>query len=109
MRLLLLPVVRLVSATRSTEVFGTRLIFTLVWCWLVDLLIDHLLIRGFFVDVCVCACAVAGLNGSETFAHALADIVKTHLDRGENFSPQYRNKCLTCTKPLCRQILNPAF
>lgn len=50
-----------------------------------------------------------GLNGSEKFAHALADIVREHLDRGENYSPQYKQKCLTCTKPLCRQIINPAF
>jgi hypothetical protein len=51
----------------------------------------------------------AGLNGSETFVAALANIVKGHLDRRENFSAQYRQKCLTCTKPLCRKIINPAF
>lgn len=51
----------------------------------------------------------AGLNGSEIFAKALADIVTEHLDRKENFSPQYKQKCLSCTKPMCRQILNPAY
>lgn len=50
-----------------------------------------------------------GLNGSEVFADALADIVSDHLDKERNFSCQYKQKCLTCTKPLCRQIINPAF
>jgi ferrochelatase len=50
-----------------------------------------------------------GLNGSEEFAEALADIVANHLDRKELFSAQYKQKCLTCTKPLCRQLMNPAY
>ncbi|GBG34332.1 Ferrochelatase, mitochondrial [Hondaea fermentalgiana] len=50
-----------------------------------------------------------GLNGSETFCNALADVVKNHLDAKQNYSPQYKMKCLTCQKPLCRQIMNPAF
>ena len=50
-----------------------------------------------------------GLNGSEIFIQALADIAKTHLDEGHNFSPQYKMKCLTCVKPHCRQLINPAF
>jgi len=50
-----------------------------------------------------------GLNGSETFINTLADIVCEHLDAKENHSPQYKMKCLTCTKPHCRQLLNPAF
>jgi ferrochelatase len=49
-----------------------------------------------------------GLNGSPIFARALADIVVTHLDSGELYSPQYKVKCLGCVKPLCRQIINPA-
>ena len=40
------------------------------------------------VVIVVVVVVVAGLNGSETFVAALADIVKGHLDRRENFSPQ---------------------
>jgi len=50
-----------------------------------------------------------GLNGSPTFINTLADIVGEHLDSKQNYSSQYKMKCLTCTKPLCRQIMNPAF
>uniref|UniRef100_A0A7S2W492 Ferrochelatase n=1 Tax=Mucochytrium quahogii TaxID=96639 RepID=A0A7S2W492_9STRA len=50
-----------------------------------------------------------GLNGSETFITALADIVCEHLDNGENHSPQYKMKCMTCTKPMCRQLMNPKY
>lgn len=50
-----------------------------------------------------------GLNGSKTFITALADIVKEHLDRKENYCVQYKQKCLNCTKPLCRQIINPIW
>lgn len=50
-----------------------------------------------------------GLNGSMIFVNALADIVKTHLDQGKNCSAQYKIKCLGCTKPMCRQLVNPAF
>eukprot|EP00039_Didymoeca_costata_P012679 m.183628 g.183628 ORF g.183628 m.183628 type:complete len:423 (-) comp15548_c0_seq1:4409-5677(-) len=50
-----------------------------------------------------------GLNGSPTFIRAQADIVKDHLDSGKNYSNQYKMKCIGCTKPLCRQIVNPAF
>ncbi len=50
-----------------------------------------------------------GLNGSPTFARALADMVVGHLDKRHNHSPQYKMKCLTCTKPMCRQLLSPAF
>jgi ferrochelatase len=50
-----------------------------------------------------------GLNGSETFCTALADLVGEHLDKKQNYSTQYKQKCLTCVKPLCRQILNPAY
>ena len=49
-----------------------------------------------------------GLNGSATFAQALRDIVAEHLDGDELYSSQYKMKCLGCTKPLCRQIMNPA-
>lgn len=49
-----------------------------------------------------------GLNDSATFASALADIVAEHLDGDELYSSQYKMKCLGCTKPLCRQIMNPA-
>mmetsp|Transcript_18012 Transcript_18012/g.31838 ORF Transcript_18012/g.31838 Transcript_18012/m.31838 type:complete len:419 (-) Transcript_18012:1031-2287(-) len=50
-----------------------------------------------------------GLNGSETFIKALADIVGEHLDNKKNHSPQYKMKCVTCQKPFCRQLMNPAF
>lgn len=50
-----------------------------------------------------------GLNGSEIFIEALADIVDDHLESKKNHSSQYKMKCLNCTKPLCRQLLNPAF
>eukprot|EP00939_MAST-03C_sp_MAST-3C-sp1_P001658 g1658.t1 len=49
-----------------------------------------------------------GLNGSKTFCNALADIVQSHLESKSNHSPQYKMKCVTCVKPLCRKILNPA-
>eukprot|EP00038_Savillea_parva_P015579 m.14385 g.14385 ORF g.14385 m.14385 type:complete len:406 (+) comp3147_c0_seq1:83-1300(+) len=48
-----------------------------------------------------------GLNDSPIFAQALADMVASHLDSGELYSPQYKVKCLGCVKPLCRQIVNP--
>jgi len=50
-----------------------------------------------------------GLNGSSTFCEALADIVSEHLDTKRNFSSQYKMKCFSCIKPMCRQIMNPAF
>lgn len=50
-----------------------------------------------------------GLNGSPTFIRAMADIVSSHLDAKENYSPQYKMKCLKCTKPMCRQLMNPAW
>jgi len=50
-----------------------------------------------------------GLNGSETFARALAEIVSTHLDAKENYSSQYKQRCLTCDKPGCRGIVNAAY
>mmetsp|Transcript_28950 Transcript_28950/g.50919 ORF Transcript_28950/g.50919 Transcript_28950/m.50919 type:complete len:411 (-) Transcript_28950:287-1519(-) len=50
-----------------------------------------------------------GLNGSPLFIDALADIVTKHLDEGKNHSAQYKQKCLTCQKPMCRQLINPAF
>lgn len=49
-----------------------------------------------------------GLNDSPIFADAMADIVATHLDSGELYSPQYKMKCIGCEKPFCRQIINPA-
>jgi ferrochelatase len=50
-----------------------------------------------------------GLNGSETFISALADIVQDHIESKTNCSSQYKMKCVTCVKPLCRKILNPAY
>jgi ferrochelatase len=50
-----------------------------------------------------------GLNGSPIFIEALADIVDNHLTEKQNYSAQYKMKCLKCTKPLCRQIMNPMF
>jgi len=50
-----------------------------------------------------------GLNGSEVFIKAQADIVKSHLESGKAYSPQYKMKCIGCEKPFCRQIVNPAF
>lgn len=50
-----------------------------------------------------------GLNGSETFHHALADVVDKHLKAKVNHSAQYKMKCLTCEKPLCRKVINPAY
>ena len=50
-----------------------------------------------------------GLNGSEKFAHALADIVDDHLESKRLHSTQYKMKCVECQKPFCRQILNPAY
>mmetsp|Transcript_33916 Transcript_33916/g.88988 ORF Transcript_33916/g.88988 Transcript_33916/m.88988 type:complete len:411 (-) Transcript_33916:88-1320(-) len=49
-----------------------------------------------------------GLNDSSIFSQTLADIVADHLDSGTLYSPQYKMKCLGCTKPLCRSIINPA-
>lgn len=43
-----------------------------------------------------------GLNGSPTFARALAEIAKRHLDRNESYSPQYKMRCHGCDKPNCR-------
>lgn len=50
-----------------------------------------------------------GLNGSEVFIKAQADIVADHLKSGKPYSPQYKMKCIGCEKPNCRQIVNPAF
>ena len=50
-----------------------------------------------------------GLNGSDKFVAALADVLKNHLDSDANYSPQYKQKCLTCTNPACRGILSPAL
>ena len=50
-----------------------------------------------------------GMNGSETFISALADIVQGHIESKTNCSSQYKMKCVTCVKPLCRKILNPAY
>jgi ferrochelatase len=50
-----------------------------------------------------------GLNGSPTFALALAEIVQEHLSRQENYSPQYKLKCLTCDKPQCRGIVSAVY
>lgn len=52
---------------------------------------------------------IRGLNESATFISAMADIVKDHLNRKENYSSQYKMKCLSCEKPLCRSLVNPAF
>ena len=46
-----------------------------------------------------------GLNGSATFARALAEIAKDHLDRGAPYSPSYKLKCFGCDKPQCRGII----
>jgi ferrochelatase len=51
----------------------------------------------------------AGLNGSGTFAQALCDVVSEHLDRKENYGPQYKMRCLTCNNAQCRGIMNAAF
>ena len=48
-----------------------------------------------------------GLNGLPRFHEALADIVDNHLTSGRPYSPNYKMKCLTCKKPLCRSIVNP--
>lgn len=49
-----------------------------------------------------------GLNGSEVFINAQADLVADHLRSGESHSAQYKMKCIGCTKPFCRQLINPA-
>jgi hypothetical protein len=49
-----------------------------------------------------------GLNDSTRFIQAQADIVSDHLASGELYSSLYKMKCIGCTKPLCRQIINPA-
>lgn len=49
-----------------------------------------------------------GLNGSEIFIQAQADIVAEHLRTGELYSSQYKMKCIGCVKPMCRRIVNPA-
>eukprot|EP00466_Bigelowiella_natans_P000541 jgi/Bigna1/32878/e_gw1.1.414.1 len=50
-----------------------------------------------------------GLNGSPKFVDALSDIVVKHLKEQKNHSSQYGQKCLGCSKPMCRKIINPAF
>lgn len=49
-----------------------------------------------------------GLNDLPLFSESLANIVKEHLDNKQNYSKKYKMKCLECTKPLCRQLYNPA-
>jgi len=54
-------------------------------------------------------CFTEGMNGSKIFIESLADIVSNHLEKKQNHSPQYKRKCLTCQKPLCRSLHNPMF
>jgi ferrochelatase len=49
-----------------------------------------------------------GLNGSQTFIKALAEICTDHLNKKVNYSPQYKMKCLGCEKPYCRGIIGAA-
>ena len=47
------------------------------------------------------------LNASPLLIQAQADIVASHLRRGEVCTPQYRMNCASCVNPTCRTILNP--
>ncbi|KAI4725917.1 ferrochelatase [Aureobasidium sp. EXF-10728] len=43
------------------------------------------------------------LNGSPLFIEALADMVKEHLESGEQSSRQFGNRCLDCQKDICKE------
>eukprot|EP01138_Halocafeteria_seosinensis_P009123 gb/GECG01009324.1/.p1 GENE.gb/GECG01009324.1/~~gb/GECG01009324.1/.p1 ORF type:complete len:394 (+),score=24.75 gb/GECG01009324.1/:1-1182(+) len=47
------------------------------------------------------------LNDEELFTDAQANLVKTHLERGDLASTQYALRCPTCTNDRCRTIVNP--
>jgi len=47
------------------------------------------------------------LNDRPRFLDALADIVREHLASGRACSSQYPTRCVGCTNPQCRNILNP--
>ena len=47
------------------------------------------------------------LNDRPRFLDALADIVREHLGSGRACSTQYPTRCVGCTNPQCRNILNP--
>lgn len=40
--------------------------------------------------------------------NALVSHMQAHLDNKELCSAQYKMKCVTCVKPQCRKIINPA-
>jgi protoporphyrin/coproporphyrin ferrochelatase len=48
------------------------------------------------------------LNDRPRFLDALAEMVRDHLQSGENHSSQYPTRCAGCTNPQCRNLLNPA-
>jgi ferrochelatase len=50
---------------------------------------------------------VPALNERPRFLDALADLVHGHLASGEVYSSQYRLRCVGCTNPSCREIVNP--
>lgn len=43
----------------------------------------------------------ASLNDSPTFIHAMADVVKNHLESGVNCSRQLPLRCPLCVNPTC--------
>lgn len=47
------------------------------------------------------------LNDRPRFLDALADIVREHLASGRPCSTQYPTRCVGCSNPQCRNILNP--
>jgi ferrochelatase len=47
------------------------------------------------------------LNALPSFTSALADIVASHLQRGEVCTPNYGFRCPGCVNPQCRNILRP--
>ncbi len=48
------------------------------------------------------------LNAHPLFLDAMADLVRTHLARGEPHHARYRERCPGCRNPVCRTLPDPA-